>query len=596
MNDLSFDLASLRARYAEGLDPVAVVELVYARIGAAGDPGIFISLLPLETARAMARALGPFDPSKPLWGAPFAIKDNIDLAGLPTTAACPAFAHAPAESAACVQALVDAGALPIGKTNLDQFATGLVGVRSPYPPPKNAFDPAIVPGGSSSGSGVAVARGLVSFALGTDTAGSGRVPAALNNVVGLKPSLGAVSIRGVVPACKSLDCVSIFACCVADAWDVLRAMAVEDGRDPFQRPLSFADVGAAPPALKLGVPRAEDLEFFGDDNAAAAWRAALAVLKDMGAAFVEVDMRPLLAAAKLLYDGPWVAERHAALRAFLATNAADVLPVTRGIIEEAKRYSATDAFDAAYEMRGIAQYARAIERTYDMLVVPSIPGAPTVADLERDPLTPNARLGRWTNFVNLLDMSALAVPGPFRPDGFPAGVTLIGPRGADARLAAVGDVFHARSGVGMGKGRLAPPSLPPGSTTPADWIELVVVGAHLSGMALNRELTELGAQFARAVKTEPCYRFHALAGGPPKRPGLIRCAAGEGVAIETEVWSLSPAAFGRFVAGIPAPLGIGVIALADGTRPKGFLAEPEGLVGARDIGALGGWRAFIAAS
>ncbi len=591
MEDLSLDIASLRQRYAAGHTPAATIDVVYDRIEALADPGIFLSLATREAARAAAVALGTYDPSRPLWGVPFAIKDNIDAAGFPTTAGCEAFAYTPAQNAFAVQCLIDAGAIPIGKTNLDQFATGLVGVRTPGTAPKNAFDPNIVPGGSSSGSAVAVAQDLVSFALGTDTAGSGRVPAALNNLVGLKPSVGAVSSRGVVPACKSIDCVSIFAGNVDDAWTIYRVMTKADAEDAFQRPIRFGALPQATPHWRCGVPRAADLEFFGDEKAAAAWQASCDMLKSMGASFVEIDMTPLLAAARLLYEGPWVAERHAAIRGFLATNRADVLPVTRGIIEGALKFSATDAFDAAYQMKDFEQYAHRVMGSIDALVVPSIPTPPTVADLERDPLTPNARLGRWTNFVNLLDMCAIAVPGPFRSDSFPAGVTLIAPRGQDAKIAALGDAFHRRAGVGSGKSKRALP--PPAEAAKPKGLELVVVGAHLSGMALNHELQTLGAQFSRAVKTEPSYRFYALAGGPPKRPGLLRVANGAGVAIDTEVWTLTPQAFGTFVAGIPAPLGIGTILLADGTRAKGFLAEPEGLVGAREISEFGGWRRFM---
>jgi allophanate hydrolase len=595
MKDLSLGLQALRQTYAEGTDPVAVVDEVYARIAAANDPGIFITLLPQEAAQAAARALGPHDGSKPLWGIPFAVKDNIDVAGLPTTAACPAFAYnAPAHAFAVAQ-LIAAGAICIGKTNLDQFATGLVGVRTPYPIPRNTFDADIPPGGSSSGSGVAVAAGLVSFALGTDTAGSGRVPAALNNIVGLKPSVGAVSIRGLVPACKSIDCISVFARSVDDAWEIYRLMAAADELDPFQHPLTLPQaLPAPPPELRVGVPRAQDLEFFGDGAAEAAWDAAMELLAAQGASFTEIDMRPFLEAASLLYDGPWVAERHAAMRAFMATNADDVLPVTRGIVEGALRFSATDAFDARYRMTELAHATRPVWGQIDLLCVPSIPGIPTLADLKRDPLTPNARLGRWTNFVNLLDLCALAVPGPFRSDGLPAGVTLIAPHGQDDRLAGLGRVLHARARVPVGAtGQSLPPAKAPRSVA-ADEIEVVVVGAHLSGMALNGELAALDARFLRAVATEPNYRLYALTGGPPRRPGLLRVAPATGHAIATEVWAMSAAAFGRFVASIPAPLGFGTIELADGTRPKGFLVEPEGLVGAEEISRFGGWRGYIA--
>ncbi len=594
MRDLSLDLCSLREAYAAGLSPVEVVELVYARLAAAGDPGIFLSTAPIESARAAARALGAFDARRPLWGVPFAVKDNIDAAGLPTTAACPAFAYRPDEHAFVVARLLDAGAILIGKTNLDQFATGLVGVRTPYPVPRNAFDPAIVPGGSSSGSAVAVARDIVSFALGTDTAGSGRIPAALNNLVGLKPSVGALSTRGVVPACKTLDCVSILALTVDDAWRVYAVMAAPDADDPLQRPLSLSDPGPAPPTLRVGVPRQGDCEFFGDAAAEQAWQAAKTVLAQAGATFVDIDMRPYLEIAGLLYDGPWIAERQAALKDFIAAHPDDMLPVTRGIVESAKRFTAADAFLGLYRLKDVAHLASRMWRTIDMLCAPSLPRIPTLDDLVEDPIGPNTRLGRWTNFVNLLDMCALAIPGPFRSDGRPAGVTLIGPRGADAALASFGRVAHALAATPMGAGarplRAAKQPIPANDAL----IELAVVGAHLSGMPLNHELANLGGVFLRAGATEPSYRLHALAGGPPMRPGLIRCASGEGRAIAVEVWGLPPEGFARFVSAIPSPLGVGALLLADGTRPKGFLVEPEGLVGATDISSHGGWRAYLA--
>lgn len=592
MNELSLDLATLRARYRAGLSPVAVIDQVFDRIAALDDPGIFLALHDRAQLRAQAEALGAFDPELPLWGVPCAVKDNIDAAGLDTTAGCPAFAYRPAADAPAVAALRRAGALVLGKTNLDQFATGLVGVRTPVAAPRNAFDPAIVPGGSSSGSAVAVAAGLVSFALGTDTAGSGRVPAGLNNLVGLKPSLGTVPGSGVVPACRTLDTISVFALTVEDAWAVYGIMAGADPADAYSRPLPVAPLAPAPAAPRLGIPRDVDLVFFGDDAAEGAWRRAIELARGLGASFTEIDMRPFLDIARLLYEGPWVAERHAAIRAFLATNRDDVLPVTRGIIEGAEKFSATDLFDGIYRLAELRRQALPALAGLDALMVPTLPRVPTVAELAADPLGPNARLGTWTNFVNLLDLAALAVPGPFRIDGLPAGVTLIGPRGSDGQLASLGRAFHAAAGVPMGATGHALPA----PTAEEELIEIVVVGAHLSGMPLNGELTGCGARFRRAVATEPCYRLYALAGGPPRRPGLLRVSEGAGHAIATEVWALPAAAFGLFVAGLPAPLSIGTIRLDDGTRPKGFLVEAEAVAGAEDISRFGGWRAFIAAA
>jgi allophanate hydrolase len=438
--NLPLDRASLHAAYAAGLAAADVVALVHHRLAALDDPGIFIHLVAEPTARAAAAALPPFDPARfPLWGLPVAIKDNIDIAGLPTTAGCPAYAYVPAATAPAVARLLDAGAILIGKTNLDQFATGLVGVRTPYPVPRNAFDPARVPGGSSSGSAVAVARGLATLALGTDTAGSGRVPAALNGIVGLKPSLGAVSTRGVVPACRSLDCVSVFATTLADAWAGFTAIAGEDAADPFSRPIALD--ASPPPIRRLGVPAVPELD---DDAGRVAWAAARTRLATLGVAIEEVDLADFHACARLLYDGPWVAERAAAVGDFCLDNPDAVHPVTRAIVSGAVRFSAVDAFRGSYRLAELRRATEAVWRRVDALAVPSVPCFPTLAEVAADPLGPNARLGTYTNFVNLLDLAALAVPGPFRNDRLPAGITLIAPRGADARLAALGTAFMAR--------------------------------------------------------------------------------------------------------------------------------------------------------
>lgn len=588
-------LAALRRGYAEGsLSPERVVAETYRRIEAAGDPGIFLSLLPEAEAIAAARALDPVRRAEqPLWGVPFAVKDNIDLAGLPTTAACPGFARVPAESATAVRRLVAAGAIPIGKTNLDQFATGLVGVRTPYPAPRNAMDPAMVPGGSSSGSAVAVARGIVPFALGTDTAGSGRVPAGLNNVVGLKPSLGLVPSRGMLPACRTLDTLSVFAGTVADAHAVLAAMAGYEAEDPWSRRLAPAPAPeAVPPGLRIGVPDAAGRRFGGDALSEAAFDAALADLSGIAGAPVPVEMAPFFEVAALLYDGPWVAERYQAIREIMETRPEILHPVTRRIIAGAEGRSAADAFAGLYRLAALRRAAEAVWERIDVLAVPTYPRPRTVAALAADPIGPNSELGTYTNFVNLLDLCALAVPGRFRADGFPSGVTLIAPAGRDALLAGLGERLHAAAGLTIGA-TATPVPAPPAREAPGG-IELAVVGAHLSGMALNGELLACGARFLRAAETWPDYRLFALPGGPPKRPGLLRVAAGEGTAIAVEVWALPAEGFGRFVAAIPAPLGIGTLRLADGTAPKGFVVEAEGTAGAEDISRFGGWRAYVA--
>ena len=428
-------IPDLHAAYVDGCTPVQVVAETYQRLEAAGDPGIFISLVPQAEAMATAAALGAFDPAKRLWGVPFAVKDNIDVAGLPTTAACPAYSYDPAESAPAVQRLLEAGAIVIGKTNLDQFATGLVGLRTPYPAPRNPFDPAIIPGGSSSGSAVAVARGIVPFALGTDTAGSGRVPAGLNGIVGLKPSLGAVSARGVVPACRTLDTVAVFARTVEDADAVFAVAAAYDPDDPWSRPRQIAPrPDRLPPDLRIGVPNASGRRFGGDLLAEAAFDAALATLSQL----IPVEMDVLFETASLLYSGPWVAERYQAIRSFIETTPGALYPTTRAIIEAATRYSAADAFAGQYRLAALRRAAEAIWREVDVLIVPTYPRPRRVAEVRADPIGPNAELGTYTNFVNLLDLCALAVPGPCRDDGFPSGITLIAPATQDGLLAALG--------------------------------------------------------------------------------------------------------------------------------------------------------------
>ncbi|MBB2961399.1 allophanate hydrolase [Methylobacterium sp. R2-1] len=591
-------ISALHAAYATGLHPRAVLAETYRRLAAIDDPGIFLTLLPETETVAATEALGPFDPvAQPLWGVPFAVKDNLDVAGLPTTAACPDFVYLASETAPSVARLLAAGAILIGKTNLDQFATGLVGLRTPHPAPRNALNADIVPGGSSSGSAVAVAHGLVAFALGTDTAGSGRVPAGLNNVVGLKPSLGSVSGRGLLPACRTLDTVSVFAGTVADADRVFRIMAGYDAADPYSRDLPIpAQPPGLPPGLRVGVPDAASRRFGSDPLSEAAFAAGLADLATVAGSAQAVDLAPLFAAAALLYDGPWVAERYQAIRPLIETQPEALHPTTRAVIGRAAGFSAADAFAGLYRLAELRRAADVLWERIDVLVVPTYPRPVTCAELEADPIGPNSELGTYTNFVNLLDLCALAVPGRFRADGLPAGLTLIAPRGRDGLLAALGARLHAASGVPIGTSvePVPAPVAGPASAGP-DEIELAVIGAHLSGLPLNGELTGLGARFLRAGETRPEYRLYALPGGPPRRPGLLRVAADAGATIAAEVWALSPAAFGRFVAAIPAPLGIGTLHLADGTNPKGFLVEAEGIGSGTDITGYGGWRRYLTA-
>ncbi len=571
-------LTDLQAAYAAGASVVDVLQEVFARIAAVNDPGIFLHLADLAALDKHIADLGVYDPTRPLWGVPFVVKDNIDVAGMPTTAACPAWTYMPARDAFAVAQLRAAGAIPIGKTNLDQFATGLVGTRTPWPVPRNALDADIVPGGSSSGSAVAVGHGFVPFALGTDTAGSGRVPAALNGIVGLKPSLGMVSASGVVPACRTLDTISIFARNVSDAHAVLQAMAGYDATDAYARNIPAKPLRATPAVISVGVPDAATRQFFGDTLQAAAFERDLDALRQRGARIVELDFTPFYDVANMLYEGAWVAERHSVIEDLLSSSPDAIHPVTRAIIGKAEGLSATDAFRGIYKLAELRRLCAPLIASVDMLAVPTIPTFYTCADLAADPVTPNSNLGTYTNFVNLLDLCALAVPTPARADGRPGSLTLIAPAGQDSKLVAEA---MALTGASF-----------PQPPLPDDEIAIAVCGAHMSGLPLNHQLTALGGQFLKATTTAACYSFYALAGGPPARPGLVRMTHGGG-SIALELWSLPKTALGQLMCQIPSPLGLGSIELADGSRATGFLCEAAGTLGARDITSTGGWRQFL---
>ncbi|HEY2024095.1 allophanate hydrolase [Paraburkholderia sp.] len=530
----------------------------------------------------------------PLYGIPFAAKDNIDAAGFTTTAGCPAFAYAPDHNATVIQRLTDAGAIVIGKTNLDQFATGLVGVRSPYGIPTNAFDPDYISGGSSSGSASVVARGIVPFSLGTDTAGSGRVPAGLNNIVGLKPTRGALSNSGVVPACRTLDCVSVFATTVDDAalvYDIAAALDLTDGLS--RRAPADALAWNVPAAPRFAIPAAP--EFFGDALAEQAFRTAVQHIEARGATCVPIDFSVFDDVTALLYDGAWVAERFAAIREFAGTHEADIHPVVRNIIFKAKEFSAADTFDSIYRLADLKRRADAVLSQFDALLVPTAPTHYRIAEVLADPVRLNSNLGKYTNFVNLLDWSAIAVPANIREDGLPFGITLIGDAWRERALARFAAQWHQATGLSRGATGLP---LVPG-TAPlaaggdaADMIRVAVVGAHLRGMPLNHELTSRDARFVESTTTSADYRLFALANTTPPKPGLLR--SDSGAPIQLELWDVPATAFGSFVAGVPAPLGIGTVTLADGRQVKGFICEPYGLHGARDITELGGWAAWLA--
>ena len=594
--DFSLNLAVLRERLRGGvLTPVSLARAVLA--AAADDRhGIWIHRVPDADVLARAAALeaDPAARALPLYGVPFAVKDNIDVAGLPTTAACPAFRYTPARHATVVQRLFDAGAILIGKTNLDQFATGLVGTRSPYGVCRNAFNPEFISGGSSSGSAVAVARNLVSFALGTDTAGSGRIPAGFNNIVGLKPTRGLLSTAGVVPACRSLDCVSVFAATAADAWTVFEVARAFDPADPYARqPQPSLHLPAG--EFRCGVPRSGDLEFCGDRDSERLYRNMLDVISRGGGVLVEIDFAPLRETAALLYQGPWIAERMAALADFFPSHAGDMLPVTREIIGAAAAQTAVDTFKAQYRLESLRRAAAAEFARIDVLAVPTAPTIYSIAAVEADPVRLNATLGYYTNFVNLLDLSAIAVPAGLRADGLPNGLTLIGPARAEPLLCELGDRLHAAGGLSLGATGFPQPAAPRGWRDAAGdaIVRIAVVGAHLSGMPLNHQLTGRGARLEGTARTAPDYQFYLLPESTPPKPGLVRCAEGKGHSIEVEIWRMPAEHYGSFVAAIPPPLGIGTLKLLRGGTVQGFLCEAVAVGGAQDISMHGGWRNYV---
>ena len=582
-------VAQWRELVAEGGDPLPWLAQCRAAALASAELKLWISLpsdaqWQAQLALLAERLAEPLPRAElvqryPLLGVPFAAKDNIDIAGMLTTVACPAFAYAPERSATVVQRLLDAGALWLGKTNLDQFATGLVGTRSPYGRPSSAFDATRISGGSSSGSAVAVARGQVAFSLGTDTAGSGRVPAGFNGLVGLKPTPGRVSTAGVVPACRSLDCVSVFTHTVDDAALLLALIEGDDSLDIYSH---FAAGPAQLPAqARIGVPKSP--AFFGDAGYEPMFTAAIERARALGQQVVELDFAPLFAVAALLYEGPWVAERHSVVRELLATQPEAFDPAVRQVISRASGFSATDTFEAQYKLRRMQRELRSLWQHVDLLMVPTAPGHPRFDEVDADPLGANARLGLYTNFVNLLGWCALALPAGTTAAKLPFGVTFIAPGAHDAALAGFG-----RRWMDAG-----PAALPQPAPATAPTLPIAVVGAHLSGLPLNGQLLERGATLREAMRTAPKYRLYALPGTRPPKPGLQRCAEG-GTAIEVEVWDMPLAQVGSFLALVPSPLGLGSLELADGRFVHGFLCEAHALSHAQDISRFGGWRAYLA--
>ncbi|MFY0663494.1 MAG: allophanate hydrolase [Natronospirillum sp.] len=598
LKTLAWTLPEWRKAYQEGATPDQLLSNLVGQFDARDPAWISIaspdqlSQQLVELALKLEQYNG--DQSRlPLYGVPFVAKDNIDVAGFATTAACPAFAYKPKTDAQTVALLKAAGAIVVGKTNLDQFATGLVGTRSPYGAVPNTFNPNYVSGGSSSGSASVVARGLVPFSLGTDTAGSGRVPASLNNIVGLKGTCGAMSIRGVVPACRSLDVVSIFALTLDDAHAVFDVAAQYDAAEAYSRPAPTARPNSFGQRPRMGIPAQP--QFYGDTVSAAAWESTLAQWAKLDVELVPIDFSPFSELAALLYEGPWVAERHAAVQDFMRDHADEMNPVVRGIIEQAKKFSATDAFKAEYRRAELRRTIDEVMAPLSGLIVPSAPTFPTLADLEKEPVKRNSELGTYTNFVNLADMCALAIPAGFRSDGLPFGVTLIGRAWHDKALQTLAQQWLATQTLTLGATAVSVPASAPISPEVAPgYLRVAVVGAHLTGMPLNSQLTERKAVLVEQTHTAHSYRLFALANTTPPKPGLQHVTDGSGKSIIVELWDMPIEHFGSFVGLIPAPLGIGSLTLADGRTVKGFICEGWALADATDITDFGGWRAYLA--
>ncbi len=576
--------AIAKAVNAGRISAVEVAEETLARLAAydAIQPQIWISRATAEALLAAARAIDArvaAGENLPLAGVPFAVKDNIDVAGFETTAACPAFAYRPEASAGVIERLIEAGALCVGKTNLDQFATGLVGTRSPYGIPRNAYNLAYVSGGSSSGSSVAVAAGLVAFALGTDTAGSGRVPAAFNHLIGFKPTKGRWSTRGLVPACRTLDCITVFTDDTTDARLVDQVVAGFDPADAYSKPL--ADMPRE--RKRIGVPRRDQRAWFGDAESEFLYDRALETLATLGE-IVEIDLAPFQEAALLLYGGPWVAERTAAMAEILANDPDAVDPTVRTVVEPGADVSAVELFNGIYRLADLKRHADTLWTSIDVMAFPTTGTTYRVSELAAAPVALNSNLGFYTNFVNLLDMAALAVPAGIRANATGFGVTLIGPADTDRALLDTADAYLAAADL---------PSLPTLDLEgKMQTVKLAVVGAHLKDMPLHWQLTSREATFVGAFETAPSYKLYAMADSVPPKPALVHSEDGGSIAVE--VYELGVAEFGSFVVEVPAPLAIGTVTLADGSSVKGFVAEPRAMTGAEDITGLGGWRAYIA--
>jgi allophanate hydrolase len=602
---LSLDMSSLADLYRSGAtSPTQVIQHLWDGLAASRDLAVWIHLLSLEELLAQAEAIERCSDQQealPLYGVPFAVKDNIDVAGYPTTAGCPAYRYVAERSALVVSRLIEAGAIFVGKTNMDQFSTGLAGDRSPYGAPGNSFDSSRISGGSSSGSAVAVARGLVSFALGSDTAGSGRVPAGCNNIVGLKPTPGTLSTEGIVPACRSLDCVAIFATTAADAWTIFNVARGGAASVRIELEEIGADGATAAIPFRFAIPRPDQLEFFGDTARQQAFGSAVERLEALGGVRTTIDFQPLQDVASLLYKGPWLSERVAVLGNFLRNHWADIYPATREVLEAASQYSAADYFRGSYRLESLRPRCQAIFDSADMLVVPTMPALPTLAAVQSDSVTWSGRLGYYTNFVNLLKLSAIAVPAGFLPDGLPHGITLIAPAGTESELCRFGADWQRATNLPLGatgnrlpprsKAQAAKPELARAQPCAADHVRVAVAGAHLRGQPLHPDLRRWGGEYVRSCRSAARYRFMAFMDLKPPRPGLLRDDARPG-SVELEIFDMPVEGFGRLVASVAPPLAIGAVELADGEMVKGFLCESFAAATARDITDFGGWRNF----
>jgi len=592
--DYSLSLQSLRSRYQCGaLTPEQMIRDVFDSIGK-DEHHCWITRLDEKQLAKYTDALREKGPAAlPLYGIPFAIKDNIDLAGVPTTAACPEYTYVPEHSAYVVQRLLDAGAIPIGKTNMDQFATGLVGTRTPHGATTNPFNNEYIAGGSSSGSAVAVSHGLVSFALGTDTAGSGRVPAAFNNIIGMKPTRGLLSTEGVVPACRTLDCVSIFALGMDDLQTIYSITRDFNKNDPWAV-ISKNEKKTANRQFKFGIPRPSDLNFFGNEDYERLYREAIIKCEQMGGERIEIDYQPFAVAAKLLYEGPWLAERYSVIKDLIKSKSHAIHPIIKSVIEPAADIGAADAFEKIYELRKIKHLTDRIINELDFLLLPTTGTIYRLDEVIQNPMQLNSNLGYYTNFMNLLDYSGIALPAGFSADGLPFGITM------------VADSFHDQLLMDYGKKYMLDYEYNIGATNfrtvskegelihnPVDenFIKVVVCGAHMSGMALNSQLTERDAQLVSKTRTANKYRLFALDGAPPLRPGLM-FDDNQGSYIEVEVWALPKQHLADFVALVPPPLGFGRVELENGNNEFGFICEPRGFLNAKEITHLGSWRAY----